>query len=204
MAARICPAVPADCAGAGFHDHPGSMPTVNLIAAHQLFGIQQGLLQPPKRRSLIFETVDFSRNHRRQHIGRSIPAKRTELVLQMLLGLAGDVADLLLGLKGADELSGYRHVAIIHEALCTEQRHPNPEVGELDPDPTKNCDRSTGLGQPMTLLNGAGSERLRDCEGHRMPPSEPESVTTTSSARKAANSMPLIRVVGTLLQQPVR
>jgi hypothetical protein len=60
--------------------------------------------------------VDFSFHRIRQHWARNVPAKSTELVLEVSLGLLGDIPDLLFGLEICDEVSGDGHLPTIGQS----------------------------------------------------------------------------------------
>jgi len=51
---------------------------------------QQAIPEPPQRRRLSFQPVDFRLHRCRQHGARSIPPKHSEFMLQVLLSLMGD------------------------------------------------------------------------------------------------------------------
>jgi hypothetical protein len=85
---------------------------VNIVKLHPT---QQGLSKLTERRSLYFETVNLSLDSPHQHRFGSVSTKFSEFVFEMLLGLRGDIPDLLLALEVGDELSGCAHPPTIGE-----------------------------------------------------------------------------------------
>jgi hypothetical protein len=86
-----------------------------MIARTVLRHVQKGLSHPAKRCRLSFKTVNLSPNCPRQDRFRSVSTKFSEFVFEMLLGLRGDIPELLLTLEVGDELSGCAHPPTIGE-----------------------------------------------------------------------------------------